>query len=120
MPHIHGVEVLARRGERVLARVDARRGWLPVCFACGFAVDERRHVMHRWYLGRLWRGNVETWRVAELDDGCVELAVTIRARGLRARVLARLVVVPLARRQLEMIDLLAVAHRRAREEGAPE
>ena len=120
MPHIHGVEVLARRGERVLARVDARRGWLPVCFACGFTVDERRHVMHRWYLGRLWRGIVETWRVAELDDGCVELAVTIRARGLRARVLARLVVVPLARRQLEMIDLLAVAHRRAREEGAPE
>jgi hypothetical protein len=115
MPHIHAVEVLERRGDRTLAWVDARRGWVPVRFVCGFAQDDGRHVMHRWYLGPLWRGIVETWRVRELDAERVELSVAVRAEGLRARLLARLVVVPLARRQLEMVDLLAVAHRRAHE-----
>ena len=120
MPHVHGVEVLDRRGGRTLARVAARRGWLPVRLTCGFERADERHVMHRWYRGRLWRGIVETWRVAERDDGYVELRVTLQARGLLARALTRLVILPLARRQLEMIDLLATAHRRAREASWPE
>jgi hypothetical protein len=115
MPHIHGIDVLDRRGDRTLARIDARWGWIPLTLACGFAHDEERHVMHRWYLGSLWRGIVETWRVRELDDDLVEVDVSIRTAGWRARLLAKLVVGPLARRQLEMIDLLAVAQRKSHE-----
>jgi ribosome-associated toxin RatA of RatAB toxin-antitoxin module len=115
MPHIHAVEVLDRRGNRTLARIDARRGWLPVCFTCGFALDHERLVMHRWYLGRPLRGIVETWRVRTLDGGGVSLTVRIRANGLLARLMARAVIGPIARRQYEMIDLLAVAHRQAHE-----
>jgi ribosome-associated toxin RatA of RatAB toxin-antitoxin module len=115
MPHIHQVEVSERRGDRTLARIDARWGWVPITFVCGFAHDEERHVMHRWYLGPLWRGLVETWRVRALDDELVALEVSIRAAGWRARLLAKLVMEPLARRQLEMIDLLAVAQRKSHE-----
>jgi ribosome-associated toxin RatA of RatAB toxin-antitoxin module len=115
MPHIHAVEVLDRRGNRALARIDARRGWLPVCFTCGFALDHERLVMHRWYLGRPWRGIVETWRVRTLDDGRVSLAVSISAGNLLARLMVWAVIGPIAKRQYEMVDLLAVAHRQAHE-----
>jgi hypothetical protein len=115
MPHIHAVEVLDGRGKRTLARIEARRGWLPVRFVCGFAHDDERMVMHRWYLGRPWRGIVETWQVRPLDDDNVSLSVTIGARGALARLMRWAVIWPIATRQYEMIDLLAVAHRQSHE-----
>ena len=115
MPHIHRVEILDRRENRTLARIDARWGWVPVEFECGFEHNEDRMVMHRWYRGPLWGGIVETWRVAQGRDDLVELRVEIRARGWLNRLTAALVIAPIAARQMEMIDLLATAHRQAHE-----
>ena len=113
MPHIHGVEVIDRRGDRTLARIDARFGWLPVEFECGFAHDQERLVMHRWYRGALWGGIVETWRLRQEPGGLVSLSYTVIAETWWKRLLATLIIASIARKQNEMIDLLAVAHRRA-------
>ncbi|MEZ4521603.1 MAG: hypothetical protein R3A46_08175 [Thermomicrobiales bacterium] len=115
MPHVHHVEILDRRDDRTLARIDARRGWVPVRFLCGFARDEERGVMHRWYIGWPWGGIIETWRVSQDGDGLIELRCSILARGWFRRLIAWLVIAPIARRQFEMIDLLAVAHRRSQD-----
>ena len=115
MPHIHGVEVIDRRRDRTLARIDARFGWLPVGFECGFAHDPERLVMHRWYRGTLWGGIVETWRLRQDPDGQVSLSYQVSAKTCRKRLLARLVIARIARKQFEMIDLLAVAHRKAKD-----
>ena len=115
MPHVHGVEILDTYANRTLARIDARYGWIPVAFDCGFEHDEEHMMMHRWYRGTPWNGIVEAWRVREVGDRLVELSYAIYARGWRQRLLARIVIAPMARRQFEMIDLLAVAHRRAQE-----
>ena len=115
MPHIHRVEVIDRRGDRTLARIDARFGWLPVEFECGFAIDQERLVMHRWYRGAIWGGIVETWRLRQEPDGQVSLSYRVSAKTCWKRLLARLVIGPIARKQFEMIDLLAVAHRRAKD-----
>ncbi|CAN5509560.1 hypothetical protein BH23CHL2_BH23CHL2_23870 [soil metagenome] len=115
MPHIHGVDILARREKRTLARIDARWGWIAVRFECGFDHDDNLRVMHRWYRGLLWGGIVETWRVTPREGDLVDVSVAIRAPDWLRRVLARIVIAPIAARQMEMIELLAVAHRRSQE-----
>ena len=115
MPHIHEVSVLDRHGNRTLAHIDARWGWIPVVFECGFQHDEDRQVMHRWYRGLLFRGIVERWQVWEAGAGQVGLSFALHAPGWWKRLLARTVIAGIARRQFEMIGLLAVAHREAQE-----
>ena len=115
MPHIHGVDILDKRGNRTLARIDARFGWIPVVFECGFEHDEGCMVLYRWYRGVLGSGIVERWQVRDVGDGLVELSFSVSARGWLKRLLARAVIAPIARRQFDMIVLLAVSHRRAQE-----
>lgn len=115
MPHIHGATILDRRDNRTLARINARYGWLPITLECGFQHDEERMVMHRWYRGLFFGGIVERWQVRETDDDLVELSFTLQASGFGKGILGRAVVGWFARRQFEMIDLLAVAHREAQD-----
>ncbi len=115
MPHIHGVEILDTHENRTLARINARWGWMPITFECGFVHDESGLVMQRWYRGRLFGGIVERWRVRDAGAGVVQLSFAIHARGWRKRLLTRVVVAPIAWRQFRMIELLAVAHQRSHE-----
>ncbi len=59
--------------------------------------------------------SLERWQVRDVGDGLVDLSFSINARGWWKRLLARAVIAPIARRQFDMIELLAVSHRRAHE-----
>jgi ribosome-associated toxin RatA of RatAB toxin-antitoxin module len=125
LPHYRAVEVrwLEEGGRRLVARMDARRGALPVSWVCWLERDPHEPRLAFRHIGGFTRGMRVAWTFETRPDGRVVVRITHDfSKGWWPAALDRLVsdkivggyfVHAIATRTLAMLKLLAEAERAA-------
>jgi ribosome-associated toxin RatA of RatAB toxin-antitoxin module len=125
LPHYRAVEVrwLEDGGGRLVARMAARRGALPVSWVCWLEREPDEPRLTFRHIGGFTRGMRVAWTFEELPGGQIAVRITHDfSKGWPPAALDRLIsdrivggffVHAIATRTLEMIKLLAEAERAA-------